>query len=106
MILFLKLFDLQETYKSFHFTSLLYLNDYGKDFQGGRFVFVDKDNVNSTVEPRKARVSMFTSGAENLHFVEKVTSGVRYAITVSFTCDPTFAIADPTVKTPESLWNH
>lgn len=94
---------MQETYKSFHFTSLLYLNDYGKDFKGGRFIFVDKDNVNSTVEPRKARVSMFTSGAENLHFVEKVTAGVRYAITVSFTCDPAFAIADPTVKTPESL---
>ena len=93
--------DLQETYKSFHYTSLLYLNDFGKDFQGGRFIFVDKDNVNSTVEPRKARVSMFTSGAENLHFVEKVTSGVRYALTVSFTCDQAHAISDPTVKTVE-----
>lgn len=46
------------------------------------------------VEPKKGRVSMFTSGAENLHYVEKVSSGVRYAITVSFTCDPSKAIKD------------
>lgn len=28
---------------------------------------------NVTVEPRKARLSMFTSGAENPHFVERVS---------------------------------
>lgn len=89
----------QETYKSFHYTSLLYLTDYGRDFQGGRFVFMDKDNVTRAVEPRKARVTMFTSGSENVHYVEKVTSGTRYALTVSFTCDPTSAISDPAVKT-------
>lgn len=27
---------------------------------------------NVTIEPRKGRVSMFTSGAENPHFVERV----------------------------------
>ena len=43
----------QETYETFHFTSLLYLSDYGSEFQGGRFVFIDKDNFNRTVEPRK-----------------------------------------------------
>lgn len=69
------------------------------DFKGGRFVFIDdieKPMKNVTVEPRKGRVLMFTSGAENPHFVEKVTSGVRYAITVSFTCDKTKSISDPT----------
>jgi hypothetical protein len=40
---------------------------------------------------------MFTSGKENVHHVEKVKSGVRYAITVSFTCDPHYAIADPSL---------
>lgn len=88
----------KETYESFHYTSLLYLNDFGRDFEGGRFVFIDKNNVNSTVEPRKGRVSMFTSGKENLHSVEKVTSGTRYALTVSFTCDLQFAIPDPSFK--------
>ena len=70
----------KETYNSFHFTSLLYLGNFSKDFQGGRFVFIDGDKKNKTnivVEPKKGRVSAFTSGAENLHNVEKVTSGVR-----------------------------
>lgn len=43
----------KETYETFHFTSLLYLSDYGSEFQGGRFVFVDGDHMNRTVEPRK-----------------------------------------------------
>ncbi|XP_076656248.1 2-oxoglutarate and iron-dependent oxygenase domain-containing protein 3 [Halictus rubicundus] len=88
----------KETYKSFFYTSLLYLNDYGRDFEGGRFMYIDKDNVNTTVEPRKGRVSMFTSGSENLHAVEKVQSGTRYALTVSFTCDPSAAISDPSYR--------
>ncbi|XP_029692086.1 2-oxoglutarate and iron-dependent oxygenase domain-containing protein 3 isoform X2 [Takifugu rubripes] len=39
------------TYGSFDYTSLLYLSDYGSDFSGGRFIFMDQDS-NSTVEPR------------------------------------------------------
>ncbi|XP_076458088.1 2-oxoglutarate and iron-dependent oxygenase domain-containing protein 3-like [Babylonia areolata] len=88
----------KETYGSFHYTSLLYLTTYAQDFQGGRFVFMDEDGKNRTVEPRLGRVSFFTSGSENPHFVERLTEGVRYAITVSFTCDPKQAIADPTLK--------
>eukprot|EP00062_Callorhinchus_milii_P004469 gi/632942882/ref/XP_007886667.1/ PREDICTED: 2-oxoglutarate and iron-dependent oxygenase domain-containing protein 3 [Callorhinchus milii] len=84
------------TYGSFDYTSLLYLSDYKADFGGGRFVFVD-EHVNSTVEPRKGRISFFTSGSENLHYVEKVERGTRYAITVSFTCDPAHAVDDPTL---------
>ena len=29
----------KETYPSFHYTSLLYLSEYKRDFTGGRFVF-------------------------------------------------------------------
>ncbi|XP_060885121.1 urotensin-2 receptor 2 [Labrus mixtus] len=82
------------TYGSFDYTSLLYLSDYGSDFTGGRFIFMDQ-NGNRTVEPRAGRVSFFSSGTENLHRVERVTWGTRFAITVSFTCDPAYAIADP-----------
>uniref|UniRef100_A0A182QJZ8 Prolyl 4-hydroxylase alpha subunit domain-containing protein n=1 Tax=Anopheles farauti TaxID=69004 RepID=A0A182QJZ8_9DIPT len=89
----------KETYNSFHFTTLLYLTDYGKDFTGGRFVFVDSEGkhnrTNVYIEPRRARVSGFTSGGENMHHVEQVASGVRYAITISFTCDREYAMADP-----------
>lgn len=84
----------KETYPSFHYTSLLYLTSFAKDFNGGRFFFVDEKR-NMSVEPRIGRVSMFTSGPENLHYVEKVSSGERYALTVSFTCDTKFAIQDP-----------
>ncbi|XP_075313225.1 2-oxoglutarate and iron-dependent oxygenase domain-containing protein 3-like [Odontesthes bonariensis] len=86
----------QVTYGSFDYTSLLYLSDYGSDFTGGRFVFMD-ENGTRTVEPRAGRVSFFSSGSENLHRVEKVTWGSCYAITVSFTCDPAHAISDPTL---------
>lgn len=83
------------TYGSFDYTSLLYLSDYSRDFGGGRFVFVDEGS-NSTVEPKAGRLSFFTSGSENLHHVEKVRWGTRYAITISFTCDPDHSIEDPT----------
>lgn len=85
----------KETYSTFDYTSLLYLTDYKEDFQGGRFVFVDS-NGNKTIEPKFGRVSFFTSGSENTHYVEKVTDGTRYALTVSFTCDPSNAIQAPT----------
>lgn len=86
----------KETYGSFDYTSLLYLSDYGVDFGGGRFVFMDSSS-NKTVEPRAGRVSFFSSGSENLHHVEKVTWGTRFAITVSFTCDPDYAIDNPSL---------
>ncbi|XP_011371956.1 2-oxoglutarate and iron-dependent oxygenase domain-containing protein 3 isoform X1 [Pteropus vampyrus] len=82
------------TYGSFDYTSLLYLSDYLDDFGGGRFVFVE-EGANTTVEPRAGRVSFFTSGSENLHRVEKVHWGTRYAITIAFTCNPDLGIADP-----------
>ncbi|XP_055578486.1 2-oxoglutarate and iron-dependent oxygenase domain-containing protein 3 isoform X1 [Falco cherrug] len=82
------------TYGSFDYTSLLYLSDYTEDFGGGRFVFMDASS-NKTVEPRAGRVSFFTSGSENLHRVEKVHWGTRYAITISFTCNPDHGIGDP-----------
>lgn len=84
----------KKTYGSFYYTSLVYLTDFGKNFTGGRFIFVDKSS-NHTVEPRTGRLSFFTSGSENLHFVEKVTKGTRFAITISFTCEKKFAIPDP-----------
>ncbi|XP_065836391.1 2-oxoglutarate and iron-dependent oxygenase domain-containing protein 3-like [Oscarella lobularis] len=82
------------TYGSFYYTSLLYLSDYDKDFTGGRFIFVDSGG-NKTVEPATGRVSFFTSGSENVHRVEKVMSGTRFALTVAFTCEKNQAISEP-----------
>ena len=80
-------------YGSFDYTALIYLTTYGNDFEGGRFIFDGKHNV--TIEPKKGRVSFFTSGSENPHHVEKVVSGTRFALTIAFTCDPQHAITDP-----------
>ena len=89
-------FSDKETYPNFHYTSLLYLTDFEEDFKGGEFVFVDgHDKLNRTIEPRLGRVSFFTSGVENKHYVKRVTSGVRYALTLGFTCDATKAIKEP-----------
>lgn len=60
-------------------------------------MFID-EKLNITVEPKKGRISMFTSGKENLHHVEKVKSGTRYAMTISFTCDKSYGIEDPSVN--------
>ncbi|KAG7271217.1 hypothetical protein CRUP_003394 [Coryphaenoides rupestris] len=49
------------------------------------------------VRVAESRISFFSSGSENLHRVEQVAWGTRFAITVSFTCDPVHAIADPTL---------
>lgn len=77
----------KEQYEGFHYTALVYLNDHQRDYFGGRFVWIDDQNVTESHEPRKGRLSVFTSGRENRHFVEKVLSGTRYAITIPFTCD-------------------
>lgn len=83
------------------------MSDYKKDFEGGRFVYIDKRENKADkrvfVEPKMGRLSAFTSGADNLHHIEQVTSGVRYAITISFTCDKRFALKfrDSTQNTKE-----
>ena len=46
-------FSFQDTYPSFHYTTLLYLNDYGIDFLGGQFKFIEKRNSTSAVQPKK-----------------------------------------------------
>lgn len=40
------------------------------------------------IEPKCGRAVLFTSGPENLHSVEKVHYGARYAVTQWMTRDP------------------
>lgn len=37
----------------------------------------DNKTIRSFIEPKAGRISVFTSGAENLHQIEKVTEGTR-----------------------------
>ena len=54
------------------------------DFEGGALVFHDKD-ADRIVHPTPGLLVSFTSGAANLHAVERVTSGTRFALTMWFT---------------------
>lgn len=85
----------KKQYGTFAYTTLLYLNEQGRDFQGGNFAFLDENsNRNFTVRPRPGRALMFTSGSENMHEVRRVTGGVRYALTIAFSCDVNSGISE------------
>merc|ERR1719436_1713630 len=82
-----------EQYGTFEYTALLYLSTTWEDFDGGEFLFDAESEVGlaggpaAAVEPRFNRLVAFTSDAENPHRVEKVSRGVRIALTAAFTCD-------------------
>ena len=94
-----------EQYGSFVFTALLYLADAGHDFDGGHFHFLPPESAHdgevspdstpvATVDPRRGRLVLFTSGSEHPHRVSRVTAGTRLALTIAFTCDESAAITD------------
>ncbi len=78
-------------YGSFAITTLLYLNTAQSNeldtFEGGSFEFGGQ--FPASVYPRRGRLSLFTSGSENPHWVAPVREGLRYALTTAFTCDRT-----------------
>ncbi|TPX42900.1 hypothetical protein SeMB42_g04948 [Synchytrium endobioticum] len=78
----------REQYGTFAFTGLLYLSTQQRDFSGGEFVFLSENGRHDEVkiQPKAGRLSLFTSGSENRHRVEKVVKGRRYALTVAFEC--------------------
>lgn len=78
--------------KSFYYTALLFLSDFGQDFRGGRLVFNDHNKTKYTVDPKIGRVVILTSGAENTYNVERVKSGYRYTLKIPFTCNKKFAL--------------
>lgn len=97
----------KQAYPAFHYTSLIYLSDHKRQFTGGRFVFIDgsHNKTYATVEPKRGRVLTFTSGRENLHRVERVRSGERTALTISFTCDPARSIGKVIAQEDEVRYN-
>ena len=80
----------RENTPHYEFSGLLYLSDYDEDFEGGLFTYDD----GSAVEPRRGRLNMFASGAENKHRVTQVTAGQRLTLSFWFACDPAYEFRD------------
>lgn len=86
-----------------HFSLLMYLNDEAVDFHGGRFIFaksrfshqddgcrygLSADDMELYVQPKCGRAVFFKSNWENLHGVERIMEGTRYAFAEWLTTDP------------------
>lgn len=100
---------------AYHYSAVLYLTSQGEHFTGGDFVFVDETETQHDAEesfpwartlwpfgtrpsasslesrsltrigPRQGEASFFSSGWENVHFVDAVSSGQRFAMPAFFT---------------------
>lgn len=109
----------ESSYASFHYSAVLHLHSAGDGFEGGAFVFTDPpdDDVgNATpsgglmaawarkllglraerwqtrIAPQAGRALLFSSGWENVHYVEPCT-GERFALPVFFECVPLESVA-------------
>ncbi|KAL9189338.1 hypothetical protein ACHAXT_011828 [Thalassiosira profunda] len=103
----------EATHSGYHYSCVLYLSSQGVDFEGGNFVWNDPakagEETNTKEElqrmsleeqirrsgrkltpyaPQRGAAVIFSSGWENMHEVEKITSGVRYAVPCFFTTCP------------------
>ncbi|CRK93738.1 CLUMA_CG007266, isoform A [Clunio marinus] len=80
----------KEANKSIHYTLIIYLTTFKKNFNGGKFIFVDMENhkkKNFVVEGKAGRTVGYTAGSENKHFLEKIVNGANYFVTLSFSCN-------------------
>ena len=57
-------------------------------FVSGELQFDD----GTTVVPTPGKLVIFTGGAENVHWLDRVTAGLREAITLFWTCDTDYQI--------------
>uniref|UniRef100_A0A7S4EIH1 Fe2OG dioxygenase domain-containing protein n=1 Tax=Pseudo-nitzschia australis TaxID=44445 RepID=A0A7S4EIH1_9STRA len=104
----------EATHDGYHYSCVMYLSTAGIDFEGGAFVFNDPakdaaeakktedEGKNMGLEeqirragrklrpylPTRGSAVIFSSGWENMHEVEKITSGIRYAVPCFFTTCP------------------
>ena len=84
-------------------SAVLYLASQGNAFDGGDFVFLDTEkgtpadapaqdappSVTTTpYAPQAGRALVFSSGWENVHYVDRVTAGTRFAMPVFFGTAP------------------
>ena len=85
----------EATHAVYHYSCVLYLTTRGEDFEGGSFVWNDPpeeeggDRIRTPFDPHnKGSAVIFSSGWENMHEVEPLESGNRFAVPCFFTTEP------------------
>lgn len=84
----------ESTHKEFHYSCVAYLSTRGLDFEGGAFEWNDApsvaggERVITRLEPSAGSANIFSSGWENMHEVEPLESGTRFAMPAFFTTCP------------------
>ncbi|GJP32186.1 hypothetical protein CLOM_g16783 [Closterium sp. NIES-68] len=68
------------------FAAVCYLNEYGKDFDGGLFRF--REGHPHSVAPKPGRLVAYSASGENEHCVDPVIRGQRLTLTLWFTLNP------------------
>ena len=64
----------------------MYLNDHQIDYYGGRFSIKDLNETTLlSIEPKKSRLVVYSSGSENENQIEELKNGERYSLNVYFT---------------------
>lgn len=85
----------ESTHPEFHYSAVLYLSTQGQDFEGGTFSWNDppapgqgSERVITPLSPSRGAAIIFSAGWENMHEVEPLASGTRFAIPSFFTTCP------------------
>lgn len=68
----------KQGFENFDISSVLYLND---DFAGGDLVF---KNTGLRISPKPGLIAVYSGGIENIHYVDKILSGNRWACPMWF----------------------
>ena len=108
----------ESTHREFHYSAVLYLSTRQVDFEGGSFAFSDApeaadppqavgtSRVLTPLSPSKGSAVVFSSGWENMHEVEPLVSGTRFAVPSFFSTCPVIPHDPPAndAEVADELW--
>lgn len=105
----------ESTFGEFHYSCVLYLSTQHEDFEGGTFSWSDAPTVPggprvvTPLAPSKGAAVIFSSGWENMHEVEPLVSGKRFAVPSFFTTlpegpPPEVYVPDDAQAIADELW--
>lgn len=69
--------DFKKSFYKKHYSTIIYLNE---EFEGGELFFPQHNNL--TLKPKIGTMICFKGDSKHLHGVKKITSGIRYTISI------------------------